>query len=90
MPDLYIAQEVVGNTFKIGGGKPDAKVSWQVTGVRQDPYATANPIQPEQEKAAKDKGKYHYPQGYGQPESMGIGYDKTRQVEQQPETLHGH
>jgi hypothetical protein len=33
-PNLYIAEEISGNQFKIAGGKPDGKVSWQVTGTR--------------------------------------------------------
>ena len=38
-PNLYIAEEISGNHFKVAGGKPGGKVSWQVTGVRQDAYA---------------------------------------------------
>lgn len=34
---VYIAAEIHGNQFKIAGGKPGLKVSWQVTGIRQDP-----------------------------------------------------
>src|SRR5882762_7360391 len=40
-PNLYIAVEVTGNRFQIAGGRPGAKVSWQVTGVRHDAYAEA-------------------------------------------------
>ena len=43
MPGLYVAQEVKGNSFKIAGGKPGGKVSWQVTGVRQDPTPSNTP-----------------------------------------------
>ena len=66
-PQLHIAQEVEGNVFAIGGGLPGMKVSWEVTGVRNDPYFQDNPYQPEQEKAEGDKGLYYYPAGYGQP-----------------------
>lgn len=44
-PNLYIAEEIHGNRFKIAGGKPGAKVSWQVTGVRHDAWAKAHPMQ---------------------------------------------
>lgn len=40
-PNLYIAKEISGNIFKIGGGRAGSKVSWQVTGVRHDAYADA-------------------------------------------------
>lgn len=34
-PNLYLAEEIYGNHFRIAGGKPGMKVSWQVTGIRQ-------------------------------------------------------
>jgi hypothetical protein len=43
-PNLYIANEVSANRFRISGGKPHARVSWQVTGIRHDAYANANRI----------------------------------------------
>jgi hypothetical protein len=45
MPNLYLADELVVNTFRIAGGSPGGKVSWQVTGIRQDSWAISNPIQ---------------------------------------------
>ncbi len=65
-PNLYIAQEIKDNQFTIAGGAPGMKVSWQVTGIRHDPYAKANRIPVEQDKAADEQGKYIYPQGYGE------------------------
>lgn len=47
MPNLYIKEEERNNQFTIGGGKPGGKVSWQITGIRHDPYILANPIQVE-------------------------------------------
>jgi len=38
---VYIDREIIGNRFRIGGGAPGMKVSWQVTGIRQDPWAVA-------------------------------------------------
>lgn len=34
--NVYIAEEIENNKFKIGGGKSGMKVSWQVNGVRHD------------------------------------------------------
>ena len=82
---VYVAQEIENNRFKIAGGKPGMKVSWQVTGVRHDPYALQHPITAEQEKTGGEKGKYLYPTAYGQPESAGINYQSTQATEpQQP------
>lgn len=47
---VYVAQEIKNNRFKIGGGKPGLKVSWQVTGIRHDDFANKNRIQVEEYK----------------------------------------
>ncbi|MDX1616783.1 MAG: hypothetical protein R3300_20920 [Candidatus Promineifilaceae bacterium] len=70
-PDLYIAAEIAANRFQIAGGLPGAKVSWQVTGIRNDPYARENRIQVVEEKPAAEQGTYLYPELYGQPEEKG-------------------
>jgi hypothetical protein len=69
-PNLYIAEEIAENRFKVAGGEPGAKVSWQVTGIRQDPWANANRIPVEEEKPAAEQGYYLHPELYGQPESL--------------------
>lgn len=64
--NVYIAAEVSGNTFKIAGGKSGLKVSWQVTGIRQDDYAKAHPIVVEQAKTGEEKGTRSFvPKGSG-------------------------
>lgn len=50
---VYIAQEVRNNNFRIAGGRPGLRVSWQVTGIRHDPYANANRIRVEEDKPKK-------------------------------------
>jgi len=72
MPGLYIAEEIQDNCFKIAGGKAGKKVSWQVTGVRNDAYAKAHPLQVEEEKPAEECGYYLHPELYGQPEEKSI------------------
>ena len=41
---VYIAEEIAGNSSTIAGGKPGMTLSWQVTRVRKDPWAEANPL----------------------------------------------
>ena len=65
-PELYIADEIQGNRFKIAGGKPGAKVSWQVTGIRHDAYANAHRIRVEEEKPAAERGSYMHPEAVPQ------------------------
>jgi hypothetical protein len=64
-PGLYIAQEVTEGRFQIAGGTPGLQVSWQLTGIRQDPYAEMNRIQVEVEKPENEQGTYLYPEAYG-------------------------
>jgi hypothetical protein len=80
-PNLFIAQEISGNRFKIAGGSPGMKVSWQVTGIRHDPYAEAHRIQVEVEKTGKEKGKYIHPKEYGVSETLGIDYEEHQKIE---------
>jgi hypothetical protein len=69
-----VFEKVNGNKFKIKTDKPNIEVSWQVTGIRKDPYAEQNRVVPEVEKAPAEKGKYLYPKAYGLPETMGINF----------------
>ena len=73
-PNLHIAREIENGQFKIAGGQPGAKVSWEITGLRQDAYASAHKITNEISKPDGQQGLYLHPIEHGQPESMGIGY----------------
>jgi hypothetical protein len=72
---VYIAEEVQNNQFKIAGGKAGIKVSWQVTGIRQDAFANAHRIQVEVDKAPGDRGHYLHPELFGAPATTRIGYE---------------
>lgn len=72
-PDLHISEELQNNQFKLAGGSMGLKVSWQVTGVRRDAWATANPIPTEEDKAEEDHGRYLHPEAYGQPRENSVG-----------------
>lgn len=69
-PGLYIAQEIKDNRFAIAGGAPNMKVSWQVTGIRHDPYAEQYRIPVEQDKPADARGTYLFPEGYGKSHDL--------------------
>ncbi|MCX6819755.1 MAG: hypothetical protein NT019_00475 [Candidatus Adlerbacteria bacterium] len=67
-PNIYlkVGADKTKNQFTIAGGTPGARVSWQVTGIRHDPYILANPIVPEVEKTDTTlvkKGEYLF-EGY--------------------------
>ena len=71
---VYIEEEISNNQFKISGGKSGMKVSWQVTGIRQDAFANAHRIPVEEEKSGEERGKYAHPKEHGLPETDGIDY----------------
>jgi hypothetical protein len=62
---VYVAQEVENNRFRIAGGTPGLKVSWQLTGIRHDAYAEAHRSPVEQEKPANERGHYLHPALFG-------------------------
>ena len=75
---VYIAEEMANNQFKVGGGKPGMKVSWQVTGTRQDAWANAHRIPVEQIKPQDEHGTYLHPELFGAPEQAAVGWGRYR------------
>jgi len=68
-----VSRKIAGNSFEIRTDKPGVEVSWQVTGIRQDAYAQANPIVVEESKPAEEQGLYLFPAGFGAGEEKRIG-----------------
>jgi hypothetical protein len=60
-----VASEMQDGKFTIRTDKPNVKVSWQVTGIRHDPYAVANRTPVEESKPASEQGRYLHPDVYG-------------------------
>jgi len=56
---------MVNHSFTIRTDKPNVKVSWQVTGIRQDAYANAHRIPVEQVKPERERGFYLHPELFG-------------------------
>ncbi len=64
---VYISKKIENNQFKISGGKAGLEISWQVTGIRHDPYAEKNRIKVEVNKTEKEKGHFLHYKEYNQP-----------------------
>jgi hypothetical protein len=71
-PNLYIAEEISNNRFRIAGGMENMKVSWQVTGIRKDPWAKNNSLPVEQDKLDDERGYYLHPELYNQSEEQSL------------------
>ena len=87
---VYVAQKIersrLRNSFKIAGGISGMEVSWQVTGVRRDPWAQANSMAVEEEKSDRQRGYYLHPEVYGQSEERSIEWaDNTELMRQMRE-----
>jgi hypothetical protein len=67
---VYVGDEVRKNQFRIAGGRMGLKVSWQVTGIRKDPYANVHRIKVEEWKPQAERGTYLHPEAYGKPVTL--------------------
>ena len=75
---VYVAEEITNNQFKISGGRAGLKVSWQVTGIRQDAWANAHRIPVEEPKSEEERGTYLHPELFGAPKEAGLSWRRYR------------
>jgi hypothetical protein len=75
-----VSSEIKDNQFAIKTDKPNVKVSWQVTGIRQDAYMKAHPMVVEQDKPANERGTYQHPELFGQPEEKGLSWSQNPEL----------
>ena len=90
-----VSKEIENHQFMISTNAARVKVSWQVTAVRQDAYAKANPLEVEKLKPANEQGYYIHPEFYGQPEEKQILWarrpelmKRMKEKRQQPSSPH--
>jgi len=74
-----VAKEISRNRFTIKTSRPGVKVSWQVTGIRQDAYANAHRVAVEEAKGPEEQGKYLHPELFGVSEEQAIRYKRSVQ-----------
>ena len=73
-PDLHIAAVLRNGKFRISGGHAGQRICWQVTAIRSDRWAKANPLVVETPKPRQHRGKYLHPELYGKKKESGIGW----------------
>jgi hypothetical protein len=69
---VAVAEPVRDNAFTIQAEQPRAAVSWQVTGVRQDAWAAANPLIVEEDKPDDERDLFLHPEVHGEPETRHV------------------
>ena len=87
-----VASGIENNHFTIKTDQPDVKVSWQVTGIRQDASARALPTRVEEEKPAAERGLFLHPEHYGHPRDRRIAskhYAEATQERPTPQNIPG-
>jgi hypothetical protein len=78
-----VVQEIHNNRFTIRTNFGHVKVSWQVTGIRKDPWAEAHRIPVEEVKPPEEQGTYLHPKEWGQPEEKGRDYPKLQEMREE-------
>ena len=78
-----VGEKIKGNSFLIKTNAPNVEVSWQVTGIRQDPYANKHRIPTEEQKVERERGFYLYPNAYDQPEERGVEWARNPEMMRQ-------
>lgn len=79
-----VSAELAGDRFQIRTDQPNVKVSWVVTGVRTDKFATANPLIPERSKPVEQRGRYLHPQAYGLPFERSVDFPAVQELTKLP------
>jgi hypothetical protein len=75
-----VADEIVNHRFTIKTDKPRVKVSWQVTGIRQDAWANKHRIKVEEEKPDAERGYFLHPELYDQPEERHVEWARRPEL----------
>jgi hypothetical protein len=75
-----VDREVENNSFVIRTNLSNVKVSWQVTGIRQDAWANAHRVPVEEDKPAEEVGTYLAPEVWGLPEELGLPWRQERGI----------
>ncbi len=71
-------------SFRIAGGVPGARVSWEVKALRNDLRVRLHGAPVEREKTGPERGTYQHPEYYGQPPEMGLDHTPRRSRETPP------
>jgi hypothetical protein len=77
-----VSDEIGNNQFRIKTSAPGVKVSWQVTGIRQDAYANRHRIPLEEAKPESERGTYLHPDSFNQPEKRNVCYVQQPEIRQ--------
>ena len=73
---LFVSRQLTGGRFTIQADRAGLDVSWQITGVRNDPAAKRFAVT--SRKTGGQRGRYVAPELYGQPPSRSLSGPRAR------------
>lgn len=71
---VRLSRTIRDGRFSIRSSAPHTRVSWQITGIRHDPYANAHRIEVESDKGPHERGKFSHADLYGHPPERNIHF----------------
>ncbi|GHF00168.1 hypothetical protein E5082_09610 [Streptomyces griseoluteus] len=72
LAQVAVTGEIKDNRFTLRTDTPGIKISWQVTGVRQDAWAEAHRIPTEEDKPENERNLFLHPEEHGRPRSADL------------------
>ena len=73
-----VSKEMEDSRFTIKTDRPNVKVSWQVTGIRKDPFAEAYRLGVEVDKPKQERGRYLHPEARGLPADVRLHHELSQ------------
>jgi hypothetical protein len=80
LAQAVVAEEIIGNQFKVRTDRPNIKVSWQVTGIRRDAFTNMYRMPIEEDKPDEELGTYLHPEAFEQAETRGADYARRAEL----------
>jgi hypothetical protein len=77
---VRVVRKILNNQFTIRTSAPNIEVSWEVKGIRNDPYVRNRPPLDVVAKEAHERGRYQHPEFYGFGPDRGMDYNPERQT----------
>lgn len=77
---VYVSSPVEENAFTVAGGTGGLTVSWQLTGIRHDPWAQRHDLLVEEDKDERERGFYHHPEAFGRDLTASVHWVRNERI----------
>ena len=87
---VYVSKEIEDNAFAVAGGSAGLRVSWQVTGIRQDAWAKVHEMVVEEDKPEEERGHYLSPEAFGKDMTASVPWVQNEELRKRHPLLAQH